>query len=179
MTTDSKVLEAVAQEIEANCKNMLAVGDLPIICLPSALLAKFYDVIATFPSTTLYSVIISVAVSLLVVILCTRRLVLSLLAVAVVSGVILWTIAVSILTGWELSVVESTIIILTIGLSFDFTLHMAVSYRDSKEILVEDRIGSCLSSAGRACVLGATTSILSGFPLIFGNTAAFTQVMFP
>ncbi|EPB73141.1 hypothetical protein ANCCEY_07762 [Ancylostoma ceylanicum] len=52
----------------------------------------------------------------------------------------LWTIAASILQGWELSVVESTIIVLTIGLSFDFTLHFAVSYRDDKEICVETRI---------------------------------------
>ncbi|VDP06212.1 unnamed protein product [Heligmosomoides polygyrus] len=44
------------------------------------------------------------------------------------------------LKGWELSVVESTIIVLTIGLSFDFTLHFAVSYRDANEKNVEDRI---------------------------------------
>ncbi|CAJ0591502.1 unnamed protein product [Cylicocyclus nassatus] len=176
LALDFKVLEIVAQTIEANCKKMVAVGDLPIMCLTSSDLTKLYDVIATFSSSTLYSVIISVAASLLVVILCTRRLVLSLLAVAVVSGIILWTIGISIMTGWELSVVESTILILTIGLSFDFTLHMAVSYRDSKEILVEDRIRSCLSSAGRACMLGATTSILCGIPLIFGETAAFTQI---
>ncbi|EYC20199.1 hypothetical protein Y032_0022g506 [Ancylostoma ceylanicum] len=88
----------------------------------------------------------------------------------------LWTIAASILQGWELSVVESTIIVLTIGLSFDFTLHFAVSYRDDKEICVETRICSCLSSAGRACMLGAVTSILCGIPLMFAYTAAFTQV---
>ncbi|KAK6036475.1 hypothetical protein COOONC_26020, partial [Cooperia oncophora] len=78
---------------------------------------------------------------------------------------------------WELSVVESTIIVLTIGLSFDFTLHFAVSYRDEIEKEVKVRISSCLSSAGRACLLGAITSVLCGIPLLFANTAAFAQGM--
>ena len=31
--------------------------------------------------------------------------------------------------GWAVSVVESTIIILAVGLSFDYTLHYAVAYQ--------------------------------------------------
>ncbi|KAL6742451.1 hypothetical protein Aduo_015600 [Ancylostoma duodenale] len=136
----------------------------------------YYDIIATLQSSTLYSVVVSVLVSLAVVVLCTRHCILSIAAGLVICSIMLWTIAASILQGWELSVVESTIIVLTIGLSFDFTLHIAVSYRDDKEVCVESRISSCLSSAGRACTLGAVTSILCGIPLLFAHTAAFMQV---
>ncbi|KIH58376.1 hypothetical protein ANCDUO_11417 [Ancylostoma duodenale] len=145
------------------------------ICLTSSIMTGYYDIIATLQSSTLYSVVVSVLVSLAVVVLCTRHCILSIAAGLVICSIMLWTIAASILQGWELSVVESTIIVLTIGLSFDFTLHIAVSYRDDKEVCVESRISSCLSSAGRACTFGAVTSILCGVPLLFAHTAAFTQ----
>jgi hypothetical protein len=38
------------------------------------------------------------------------------------------------LIGWHLNVMESTIIILAIGLSFDFTLHFAVAYRFADDV---------------------------------------------
>ncbi|VDO31079.1 unnamed protein product [Haemonchus placei] len=149
---------------------------LKIMCLSSSEITKYYDIIATLWSSTLFAVAISVAVSLLVVIVCTRRLILSLVSTAVITCVILSTTAVLILLGWELSVVESTIIVLTIGLSFDFTLHFAVSYRDESEKEIETRISFCLSSAGKACILSATSSILCGIPMLFASTAAFAQV---
>jgi predicted RND superfamily exporter protein len=31
--------------------------------------------------------------------------------------------------GWYINVVEATIVIITIGLSFDYTLHMAVAFK--------------------------------------------------
>ncbi|KAK6754892.1 hypothetical protein RB195_013708 [Necator americanus] len=176
VTMDSNDVEKIAEEIDKNCKQMVPVDGYPRMCLTTADMTRYYDIIATLRSSTLYSVTISVLVSMAVVILCTRRILLSIVSVTVVCGVILWTIALSILFGWELSVVESTIIVLTIGLSFDFTLHFAVSYRDNKENCAEIRISSCLSSAGRACLLGAITSILCGIPLLFAYTAAFTQV---
>ncbi|ETN87140.1 hypothetical protein NECAME_01299 [Necator americanus] len=197
VTMDSNDVEKIAEEIDKNCKQMVPVDGYPRMCLTTADMTRYYDIIATLRSSTLYSVTISVLVSMAVVILCTRRVLLSIVSVTVVCGVILWTIALSILFGWELSVVESTIIVLTIGLSFDFTLHFAVSYRDNKENCAEIRIrfvfatsarlcwkkkperllcSSCLSSAGRACLLGAITSILCGIPLLFAYTAAFTQV---
>uniref|UniRef100_A0A7I4YSR2 SSD domain-containing protein n=1 Tax=Haemonchus contortus TaxID=6289 RepID=A0A7I4YSR2_HAECO len=157
LSLDSDEIENVAHTIETNCKRIME-GDknLKIMCLSSSEITKYYDIIATLWSSTLFAVAISVAVSLLVVIVCTRRLILSLVSTAVITCVILWTTAVLILLGWELSVVESTIIVLTIGLSFDFTLHFAVSYRDESEKDIETRISFCLSSAGKACILSAT-----------------------
>ncbi|KAJ1373488.1 Ptd-2p [Parelaphostrongylus tenuis] len=169
-------VQNVFRSIDANCKNMTAIYDSPVMCLSSSDTTKYYDIIATLAPSTLISVVISVVISLVVVILCTRRLTLSIISVAVICGVILWTTSILILLGWKFSVVESTILVLTIGLGFDFTLHFAVSYRDNNARDPKTRVSSCLSSAGQSCLLGATTSVLCGIPLLLGGTAAFSQV---
>ncbi|KAK5972941.1 hypothetical protein GCK32_018758, partial [Trichostrongylus colubriformis] len=98
--------------IEENCRRITeGANGLKIMCLSSSEITKYYDIIATLSSSTLLAVAISVAVSFVVVIACTRRLILSLVSVTVICCVILWTTAVLILFGWELSVVESTIIV--------------------------------------------------------------------
>ncbi|KAK6010686.1 hypothetical protein OSTOST_24260 [Ostertagia ostertagi] len=141
LSLDSDEVESVAQVIETNCNRIKKEGSgLKIMCLSSSEITKYYDIIVTLSSSTLLSVAISVVISLVVVIVCTRRLILSIVSVIVISCVILWTTAALIVLGWELSVVESTIIVLTIGLSFDYSLHFAVSYRDEIEKEIKNRI---------------------------------------
>ncbi|WKY11225.1 hypothetical protein Q1695_003077 [Nippostrongylus brasiliensis] len=177
ISLDAKEVESVVRNIERNCGKLRSIlPDVAVMCLTSSDMTRYYDIITTLSSSTLFSVAISVVVSLTVVVACTRRLLLSLLSVAVICAVILWTTAALILSGWELSVVESTIIVLTIGLSFDFTLHLAMALRDDNEKDIRAKISSCLSVAGKACLLGALTSVLCGIPLLFANTAAFAQV---
>ena len=69
------------------------------------------------------------AASLLALCVSTRSLGLSLLAILTVFLIILTTIAVLVLLGWELNILESVIITLAIGLSVDFTLHYGIMYR--------------------------------------------------
>ncbi|VDL76609.1 unnamed protein product [Nippostrongylus brasiliensis] len=177
ISLDAKEVESVVRNIERNCEKLKSIlPDVAVMCLTSSDMTRYYDIITTLSSSTLFSVAISVVVSLTVVVACTRRLLLSLLCVAVICAIILWTTAALILSGWELSVVESTIIVLTIGLSFDFTLHLAMALRDDNEKDIKAKISSCLSVAGKACLLGALTSVLCGIPLLFANTAAFAQV---
>ena len=69
------------------------------------------------------------AASLLALCVSTRSLGLSLLAILTVFLIILTTIAVLVLLGWELNILESVIITLAIGLSVDITLHYGIMYR--------------------------------------------------
>ena len=72
---------------------------------------------------------VAMAASLLALCVSTRSLGLSLLAILTVFLIILTTIAVLVLLGWELNILESVIITLAIGLSVDFTLHYGIMYR--------------------------------------------------
>lgn len=78
---------------------------------------------------TPHSVIASIIVALVVVIASTRTVVISILSIITIAGVITTSVAVLVLMEWYMNIVESTIIILVIGLSFDFTLLYAVAYK--------------------------------------------------
>ena len=67
--------------------------------------------------------------SLMALLVSTRSLCLSLLAILTVFLIIMVTIASLVLLGWELNILESVIITLAIGLSVDFTLHYGIMYK--------------------------------------------------
>ena len=75
----------------------------------------------------------SLIISLLVVALCTRHALISLLSIFIILSIILIVTAILVLFGWQLGVVESTILVLTIGLSFDYTLHYAIALKKNDE----------------------------------------------
>lgn len=104
---------------------------------------------------TILSVALSVGISALVVALTTRRFWISLtaivsiaIAILLIVATVLWMGAsqtctdnvVDVRLGWTISVVEATIIILTIGLSFDYTLHYAVAFRMAPDMVVTERM---------------------------------------
>nr|CDJ95009.1 CRE-PTD-2 protein [Haemonchus contortus] len=62
LSLDSDEIENVAHTIETNCKRIME-GDknLKIMCLSSSEITKYYDIIATLWSSTLFAVAISVA----------------------------------------------------------------------------------------------------------------------
>ena len=66
--------------------------------------------------------------SLMALLVTTRSIRLSLLAILTVFLIILSTIATLVLLGWELNILESVIITLAIGLSVDFSLHYGIMY---------------------------------------------------
>lgn len=89
------------------------------------------DLLNTLLSGTSVSVLICVSVCMMVILATTRRLILSICVVLAISVAICSTISVVLWLGWYINVVEATIIVITIGLSFDYTLHMAVSFKTS------------------------------------------------
>ncbi|CAD6193196.1 unnamed protein product [Caenorhabditis auriculariae] len=206
LRVDADAIERVFGEIDGTCLKLKSLTDDVPLCLSSSEITRFYDIISQLKSSSLSSVLISIGICLLVVVLCTRVLTLSIFALIIIFFIILWTIAVLALLGrtigegtevtikttieplscvlvapkvvssWQLSVVESTILVITIGLSFDYTLHYAVGMREAKLAPMVEKIGEVHSTAGVACSLGAVTLFLAGAPLLFSQTAAFSQV---
>ena len=65
----------------------------------------------------------------------TRSIRLSVLAILTVFLIILSTIATLVLLGWELNILESVIITLAIGLSVDFSLHYNLASHGDRDRL--------------------------------------------
>lgn len=89
---------------------------------------EFFDLQDSLLNGTLASVLISLAVALVVLFLTTLNICVSIISIVTVIGILTATTAILVLLDWELGVFESATIGLATGLSFDFTLHFAVSF---------------------------------------------------
>ncbi|CAI5452267.1 unnamed protein product [Caenorhabditis angaria] len=176
LRVDADAISRIFEEIEGTC-DFLRLNHTNVLCTSSPEVTRFYDIIYQLKTSTYTSVGFSIIICLFVIIICTRQFYLSIICSFVILSIILWTVAVLILLGWNLSVVESTILIIIIGLSFDYTLHYAVAIQDSKlNSDIQTKIISAHTTAGIACVFGAVTLCLAGFPLFFSGTASFFQI---
>lgn len=137
---------------------------------------KFYDIQRSLADGTKLSVLIAVIIAFLVLVGCTLNVVISLLAIITIASVIIVTIAALIALQWELNVLESTIIILTVGLSFDYTLHYAVAFRMCEEPERESRVAATIFKMASPIFMSAVTTFLAGAAMLPSTTAAYFQI---
>ncbi|KAK5975970.1 Protein dispatched [Trichostrongylus colubriformis] len=78
------------------------------------------------------------------------------------------------LLGWEIGVLEAVILVLVVGLSFDYTLHYGAALPKTGCKL--HRILRAAQLASVPVSLSATTSFLAGASMLFSQTHAFSQV---
>uniref|UniRef100_A0A915J551 SSD domain-containing protein n=1 Tax=Romanomermis culicivorax TaxID=13658 RepID=A0A915J551_ROMCU len=144
----------------------------------------WYDLQHSLLYGTPVSIVVSIFVALSVAILATRTFLLSLLSVVTICGVIITTVACLVLFGWKLNIVESTIIILTAGLSFDFTLLYAAAYKittavsgdDDLENAQRDRVSRTLDLMSLPVLLSCLTTVSAGFCMLPSETMAYIEI---
>uniref|UniRef100_A0A914ZMD5 SSD domain-containing protein n=1 Tax=Parascaris univalens TaxID=6257 RepID=A0A914ZMD5_PARUN len=163
-------------EFLASVKRMLnenpnAGLDAPIV-LTSSFVTSLYDLLDCLLNGTAISVLISLFVSTLVIILSTFHLIISIAAIFSIAVVVALTLGIVLWCGWTINVVEATIIVLTIGLSFDYSLHVAVGFKLSRNSDFKD----VSSTVGVPISLAALSSFLAGLALICAHTQAFFEI---
>uniref|UniRef100_A0A914R5A1 SSD domain-containing protein n=1 Tax=Parascaris equorum TaxID=6256 RepID=A0A914R5A1_PAREQ len=119
--------------------------DAPIV-LTSSFVTSLYDLLDCLLNGTTISVLISLFVSTLE----------------------------DLIAGWTINVVEATIIVLTIGLSFDYSLHVAVGFKLSRNS--DFKLVDVSSTVGVPISLAALSSFLAGLALICAHTQAFFEI---
>ena len=67
------------------------------------------------------------AIALIILLLTSGNIFISLFAIVTISFSIADTIAVFVFLGWDLSILESVVIIMSVGLSVDFSCHYGVA----------------------------------------------------
>uniref|UniRef100_A0A1I7ZGT0 SSD domain-containing protein n=1 Tax=Steinernema glaseri TaxID=37863 RepID=A0A1I7ZGT0_9BILA len=86
------------------------------------------------------------------------------------------TVAIVLILGWTINVVEATVIVLTIGLSFDYTLHYAVAYPHSPDLKKRQKLSSVNGEVAVPVSCAALTTFVSGFALVWSETQAFYEI---
>lgn len=93
-----------------------------------------------------------------------------------IACVIFTSSAIVTLLGWVLGVLEAVILVLVVGLSFDYTLHYGAALPEHG--CAEHRIREATSKGVGPVTLAAFTSFLAGASMLPALTHAFYQVFF-
>ncbi|XP_023705263.1 protein dispatched isoform X3 [Cryptotermes secundus] len=137
---------------------------------------EFYDLQCTLSLDTLVSIGVSMAVALGVLLLVTLNVFISLYAILTILCIIFVTVAVLVLFGWTLNVLESIAISIAIGLSVDFSLHYGVHYRMCSAENRELAITYAVSCMGGPTAMAALTTAAAGAFMLPSTVLAYIQI---
>lgn len=128
---------------------------------------EFYDLQRELSECTVNSIGMSMVLALIVLFLSTFNIITSLFAILTITCSIFVTMAVLVLLGWKLNVLESVAISTAIGLTVDFSLHYTVTYHMCPIAVTKDRKSAtryALSNmAGPAAMAALTTGAAGAF----------------
>jgi len=138
---------------------------------------EFYDLQRTLSRDTLIAIGVSMGIALVVLLLVTLNILISLYAILTISCIIFVTVAVLVLLGWKLNVLESIAVSVAIGLAVDFSLHYGVHYRmcpdgDDRESAVTYAI----SRMGGPTAMAALTTAAAGAFMLPSAVLAYIQI---
>lgn len=174
------VLGEYLDDLDKHVKRILADSSEPSIrhgwlIMTDYNLMALHDLQKSLVYGTPISVVISVVTASVILILMTKNFLLTIFGLLSVVAVISVTIASLVCTHWSLNFVEATICILTVGLSFDFTLHYLVGYQLAPLGKREEKVFAALTYIGLPVLLSALTTLLAGCAMLPSTTMVFYQ----
>ncbi|KAH9634250.1 hypothetical protein HF086_012712 [Spodoptera exigua] len=136
---------------------------------------QFYDLQKTLASGTVIALILSAALGFIVLVPATLSLVISSCALVAMIFSATITIAILVLHGWKLNVLESVAISTSAGLAVDFNLHYALSYANANGAK-SARVKCALSSSSGPTAAAALTTGFAGIFLLRSNLLPYSQI---
>ncbi|KAJ1374713.1 Che-14p [Parelaphostrongylus tenuis] len=137
-----------------------------------AIISTWYDLQRSIVSDVRSSVVVSISVVALFSLLQLKMQAVA--AVLTCMCIIMCATGCVVLLGWEVGVLEAVIVVLVVGLSFDYTLHFGAAL--PKTGCKSHRIRQAANLASTPVSLSAFTSFLAGASMLFSQTHAFLQV---
>lgn len=128
-----------------------------------------------FMGNALQGIGISLSFAFLVMFIYTRSLVQTLIAISCVAFIMVSMICLMVLKDWEMGISESIAIVLLIGLSVDYVIHLAAHYVNSKEKTRLGRMRESYREIAISITSGAITSFGCGLFLFGGNNLVFQK----
>lgn len=113
-------------------------------------------------TSALQGIVISLIFAFAILLLTTGNIVISLFATYCVSITVLSVVAIIVLRGWQLGISESISVVILIGLSVDYVVHLAADYSHSSYKNRADKISQAYREMGISILSGMITSAGSG-----------------
>ena len=122
----------------------------------------FYDIQLSLLSGTYIALGVSLSFAFLMMFMTTLNMLLSIYAIITIAFAMFVTIAVFVLLGWELNILESLAIAISAGMSIDFVIHYGVAYKQAYSTDRNYRVSKALERVGSAVTMAAATTFISG-----------------
>merc|ERR1712113_255575 len=110
---------------------------------------------------------LAIPLSFVVLLISTQNWIVSIFALLDIIGVIACELCTIQIAGWKLGIIESLSVIILIGFSIDYVVHVANAYLESKGDSRMERMSFALLTMGVSVLAGAISTALSGFLLLF------------
>ncbi|VDK26881.1 unnamed protein product [Anisakis simplex] len=98
----------------------------------------------------------------------------SVMALLSIVVIVVCSVAFVVQLGWVIGVLEAVILVLVVGLSFDFTLHYGASI--PRKGCAKHRVTVAIQKSAIPVALAALSSIIAGVTMLAAETHAFYQV---
>lgn len=117
---------------------------------------------------------IALSVALAALALSTLNIVISLYAILTIIGIVATVTASMVAQGWELGISQSVAVVLLIGFSVDYVVHLANSYVESHRDTRFEKMQDSVTTMGISVVSGAATTFGASL-FLYGTTILFFQ----
>lgn len=136
---------------------------------------QFYDLQGTLASGTVIAMILSAGLGFIVLIPSTFSCIVSFSALLAMIFSSTVTIAILVLSGWKLNILESVAISTSAGLAVDFSLHYALSFTNASGTK-STRVKFALSASSGPTAAAALTTGFAGIFLLRSNLLPYYQI---
>lgn len=136
----------------------------------------FFDLQQSLVTGFPLSIGLSLGVAALVLLLTTWNFLITLFAILSISGTVFVTVGSLVFIGWEMNILESTIMSLAVGLSVDFTIHYGVAYRIAP---TGDRVSMSVHAMKQltaAISTAALSTLMAGVCMLPATVLSYQQI---
>ncbi len=121
-----------------------------------------FDLQRSLASGSYAAIGVSMAAAFLVMLVTSLNALITFYAIFTIFMTISVSAGVLVLLGWELNIVESVTLTMSVGLSIDFCIHYGMGYRLSELHLRRDRVYESFRRVGPAILMAAATTFIAG-----------------
>ena len=128
---------------------------------------------AAFVQSAVSGIAIAMTFAFFVLLLATRNIIQACLSILCVAIIIISVLAIMFLSGWQLGVSESICVVILIGFSVDYVIHLSADYMHSTYKSRNEKMKQAYTEMGVSIFSGSITTFGSGVFLFGGQIITF------
>ena len=128
-----------------------------------------------FVRSALQGIALAIFFAFTVLLISTGNVVQAVISILCVGVIIISVVCIMVLKEWELGTIESISVVITIGFSVDYVIHLSNDYMHASAESRHAKMKQAYTEMGISILSGAITPFVAGIPLFGGKLIFFTK----